>query len=193
MAPGKTASRQFQGLRSQPACDLDVSQPVACYRLKGREQVGVAGEQDQGVVPLSEGGADEVNREVDVDAFLLRGKIRPAAIVELSADYMHPAVARPLSCLNVVGASRYRLALGIRTATIDVNPRGCAGPASASGDQIAQKRWVGNTLVWLDTVAEEVVPGEMDVLEVQEHCDVLSHETSPENKKTPPIPEDGGE
>jgi hypothetical protein len=60
------------------------------------EQVGVAGEDHQGVVLAAEAAVHQVHGERDIDALLLRRPVRPVSVVEHPADDMDSRVAGPL-------------------------------------------------------------------------------------------------
>ena len=62
------AAGEAQGFKAGPAGDFDVGESEVHDRLKRREQVGVSGEQDQGVVLPAEVQVHHVDGDGYVDA-----------------------------------------------------------------------------------------------------------------------------
>jgi hypothetical protein len=64
-----------------------------------------------------------------------------------------------------------------------------------AGDQISDPHRIGNTAVQFGTACEEPAADKVDVLEVEEDRHALNrgHQRSSQEKKAPPVPEEGGE
>ena len=127
--------------------------------------------------------------------FSLRRQVWPSPVVELAADDVDALVAFPPRCLRVVGGGDRRLAAGVRAPAVNADRDRDAGAPASARDQVGDPDGVGNAPVQLKATVEQAPADQVDVLEVKEDRDALSH-CCPNfrgNRKTPPVPWDGGE
>lgn len=143
-------------------------------RLKRREQVGVAGEQDANIELVFDGSTDEVDGYLHVDPLLDR--TRTVSVVQRSSDSSHQRLAAPEAHLPLTCAEALRVMSAGWHPAIDVDCDEIPLADAHVSQHQAETQRQDLTVDVVVAVVPEALPGALvDVLVVDENRHPACH------------------